>query len=142
MPRLRLSTAYANRAHFRSSHDPLTRAECKLIAGSVRKQGRLRAGVLGDLLGLLDGALALTKNGTGALTISGANTYSGATTIGAGMLRISADNNLGTAPASATPSSLSINSGQLAELASFTLKANRGISLRLRRPVDVPPAPP
>ena len=79
--------------------------------------------------GLLSGALSLTKTGAGVLTLSHANTYSGPTTISAGTIIISADNNLGAAPASATPAALTINGGALATTASFTLNANRGISL-------------
>ena len=74
-------------------------------------------------------ALSLTKTGAGTLTLSHANTYSGVTTISAGTISISADTNLGTAPVSATPGSLAINGGTLATTASFTLNANRGISL-------------
>ena len=79
--------------------------------------------------GLLSGALSLTKTGSGALTLSHANTYSGPTTITTGKINISADNNLGVAPVSATPGSLIINGGALATTASITLNANRGISL-------------
>jgi len=36
----------------------------------------------------IDGAGALTKLGTGVLTLTGANTYSGGTTISAGTLQV------------------------------------------------------
>ena len=75
------------------------------------------------------GTVALTKTDTGTETLSGTNTYSGATIIDAGTLSISADANLGTAPGSAMNGSLIINGGTLAITGSFTLNANRGISL-------------
>lgn len=50
------------------------------------------SGVLSDLSGNTGG---LTKIGLGTLILSGANTYSGGTTIVEGTLQISADNNLG-----------------------------------------------
>src|SRR5690606_29597677 len=45
----------------------------------------------------LSGAGALTKSGTGSLTLSGANAYSGGTVLNAGVLSVSADVNLGNA---------------------------------------------
>ena len=69
------------------------------------------------------------KTLSGTLVLGGVNTYSGATIIDAGTLSISADVNLGTAPGSATPGSLVLNGGTLATTGSFTLNANRGISL-------------
>ena len=75
------------------------------------------------------GTVALTKAGTGILTLSGTNTYTGITTLNAGTLSIAADNALGTAPLAATPGHLVLNGGTLATTATFTLDANRGISL-------------
>ena len=59
--------------------------------------------------------------------LGGANSYSGSTTISTGILSISADANLGTAPGVATPGLLIASGGTLATTASFTLNANRGI---------------
>lgn len=43
---------------------------------------------------IITGATGLTKSGSGILTLSGANTYAGGTTVSAGTLRFSAVNNL------------------------------------------------
>jgi len=48
------------------------------------------SGVMQD--GSVDGALGLTKNGSGVMTLSGPNTYTGPTTVLAGTLRLGADN--------------------------------------------------
>jgi autotransporter-associated beta strand protein len=78
-------------------------------------------------------SLSLIKTGTGSETLSPpeptGNTYTGTTTIIGGVLIISADNNLGTAPGSATVNDLVINGGTLEATASFPLNANRGIGI-------------
>jgi alpha-galactosidase len=67
-------------------------------AGSVRNSGASaktltlgNANANGDYWGTIDGNLALTKTGTGVQTISGANTYTGLTTIAAGTLETGND---------------------------------------------------
>jgi len=77
----------------------------------------------------IGGPGSLVQAGAGATTLAGANTYAGATTVTGGVLRIGADRNLGTAPATATPARLTLDGGALETTASFTLDANRGIAL-------------
>jgi rhamnogalacturonan endolyase len=67
-----------------------------------------------------NGITALTKNGTGTLTLSGASTYTGATLVGAGRLRIT-----GSVSGS---SALTVSSGATLDLAGGTLSVSGAIT--------------
>jgi len=74
------------------------------------------------------GTLAVTKIGSGVLTLAGANTYSGVTTVTGGTLAFSAANNLGDASATNT---LTLNGGTLSYTGSGTanLIANQAMTI-------------
>ena len=88
------------------------------------------------LSGVISGPGALVLNcPTSALpnlTLSGTNTFTGRITINGGLLQISSDGNLGTAPASPVANQITLNGGLtngLRSTGTFTLNANRGITL-------------
>ncbi|MCX7410650.1 MAG: autotransporter-associated beta strand repeat-containing protein, partial [Planctomycetales bacterium] len=78
--------------------------------------------------GVVGGTGSLVKQGSGTFTLSGTNTFDGGTTISDGVLSISSDANLGTAPGSAA-TKITLNGGTLQATANVTLNANRSISL-------------
>jgi len=73
------------------------------------------AGTTFTMTGTVVGPGALTMNGAGTLALSGANTYTGGTSIDAGMLSVASDANLGDASGGVT-----FNGGTLATTATFT----------------------
>ena len=79
-------------------------------------------------------AVSITKSGAGTWVLSGPNTYNGTTTITAGMLKITSDASLGSAPGSVTAGNIVLNNSNptgaiLASGSTFTLNSNRGITL-------------
>lgn len=73
-----------------------------------------------SLSAILDGAGALTKEGTGTLTLSGSNTFGGGVTLKGGAVSITAASNLGSA-------GISMDGGALST--STTMSVNRAASL-------------
>ncbi len=102
-------------------------------AGTTVFQNQLATGGSGTpvvtISGKIGGAAGFTKAGIGTLALSGAaNNYSGGTTISGGILSVTADNNLGAVPGTATLN-LTLNGGTLNASNSFTLNSKRLITL-------------
>jgi autotransporter-associated beta strand protein len=83
----------------------------------------------GTFANALAGSGQLLKSGSGSVTLSGTNTYTGKTTILAGKFRISSDAKLGPAPNTVVTDQLTLDGGTLNNTASFSLAANRGVQL-------------
>lgn len=69
---------------------------------------------------IIGGSVGLIKDGAGTLTLSGANGYSGTTTVNNGILSISSDGNLGN-----TANGITLGGGTLQTTASISLNAGR-----------------
>ncbi len=91
----------------------------------------------------ISGTGSLVQNGPGLLTFTATNSYSGGTVINGGTLSISNGINLGMAPATVNPSSITINNAtlQIAGTTGYnnsTLNADRGITLISAATINVP----
>ena len=113
-----------------------TVAGVQLTGGSITGTGGvltstsnfdLQSGTASAALG---GSAGVDKSGPGTVTLSGANTYTGATTISGGTLAISSEQNLGANPGALNAGQLTLNGGTLATTASFSIDdANRGVTI-------------
>lgn len=79
--------------------------------------------------GIISGAFSLTKIGTGQLTATGVNTYSGGTIINAGTISTNNDQGVGAVPPSFAASNILINNATLQISATITINPNRGIQV-------------
>ncbi len=101
-----------------------------LGSGAVTNSGALKINRSNayTLSNAISGTGALIQAGTGTLTLSGSNSYSGATTVSAGTLQISAANNLGSG---VSGNNIIFNGGTLYSTANtYSLGANRTITLQ------------
>ncbi len=87
------------------------------------------SGLTATINSTLAGTVGLTKSGAGTLVLGGTNTFTGPVAVNAGVLSVSADANLGTAPGVATPGSIVLNTGTLLATSTFTLDPNRGVTV-------------
>ncbi|WP_298304507.1 autotransporter-associated beta strand repeat-containing protein [Reyranella sp.] len=94
----------------------------QVVLGSGGGTFNPNAGMTLGWYGAISGLGGLTMAGPGSLTLAGANTYSGGTTVNGGILSISADSNLGD-----VAGGLTLNGGALQSMA--TLTSNRSIML-------------
>ncbi len=80
--------------------------------------------------GIVAGSGALAKTGVGTLVLGNAgNSYTGRTTVSAGLLQVAADGALGAAPGGLVADQLTLDGGTLENTANVTLTANRGVTL-------------
>jgi autotransporter-associated beta strand protein len=102
-----------------------------VLAGAIASNGRLLgfSGGSFDVIGDITGAGSLRKEGSGTLTLTGANSFTGSTSITGGKVSVSSDANLGIAPEMATANQLGLNGGTLSVSSGFTLNSNREISV-------------
>jgi autotransporter-associated beta strand protein len=75
------------------------------------------------------GADSLTKFGSGTLTLSGPNIFSGLTTIGAGTLKLGAAGDAANTPLGRTTAGTRVSSGATLDLAGFTLGAAEALMI-------------
>ncbi|MEI7956570.1 MAG: autotransporter-associated beta strand repeat-containing protein, partial [Verrucomicrobiota bacterium] len=87
--------------------------------------GGIFAGTLNDGTGVI----ALTKVGSGTVTLSNVNGYSGGTTVTGGLLAITSTGALGAIPGTPTVSNIVLNGGGISATNTFEINANRGITL-------------
>jgi fibronectin-binding autotransporter adhesin len=76
-----------------------------------------------NLASVISGSGSLTKAGSGALILTGANTYTGGTTVGGGVLQVTGSGTLGS-----TSGSVTVSSGTL-DLGGTTQTQNGGVTL-------------
>jgi autotransporter-associated beta strand protein len=79
--------------------------------------------------GSLGGSAALTKSGSGKLTLATVNAFTGKTAVTGGTVSITNAINLGTAPGAYVADQLTLNGGALEFTVSGGISANRGVTL-------------
>jgi len=103
-----------------------------ITLGSNSTIGVLTSTVTLALSGIISGAFALTKEGPGILNVSGANTYTGSTTVSAGTLQLGASSNLTTSgPLGTNAGGVSITSGATLDMNGFSIGATNAEAITI-----------
>lgn len=89
-------------------------------------------GIVAEQSGVVSGTGNVAIDGAGRLTLSGANTYVGTTTVSKGILAVASDNNLG-----ATSNALVLNGGTLQFGGPGAFVSNRAIAVGTSGSIDV-----
>lgn len=98
------------------------------LAGATPTITVTNAGESATVSAIVAGSTGLTSAGLGTLVLSGANTYSGVTTINAGTLSVGVAANLGDASATNT---IALGGGTLSVTTGFDLGATRAIAINV-----------
>jgi autotransporter-associated beta strand protein len=89
----------------------------------------LRTGTL-VLTNNIGGPGNITNNGTGTLTLSGVNTFTGGLTVNTGIVQVASVQGIGGTPAAFNPSQININVGELEAATTFSISdTNSGVTV-------------
>ncbi len=103
-----------------------------ITAGSdlvLRLSGAATVGISSAIVDNAGGSVGFTRTGNGTVNLTGANTFTGPTSLNGALTNIDSDARLGTAPAVPTAGQLKIYSGTLGVTQTTTLNANRSLEV-------------
>lgn len=106
-----------------------TTISCPLILSAATTFGFVSATSNLTVSGVISGAFGITKAGAGTLTLSGLNSYSGSTTISAGMLKIGAASSGLNSPLGTAAGSTIVANGGVLDLNGFDILTGEALNL-------------
>jgi fibronectin-binding autotransporter adhesin len=110
---------------FKSNGYTITGSTLTLMGSGIN----VDSGATATINSAVAGGLGLVKSGAGTLNLGAANSYTGGTTVNAGVLQVSSDANLGADPGSLAIGNITLDGGTLRFGGNFDLSNNRGITL-------------